>query len=188
MQTFWLDDTITYDGSQLRAHWILRACGIAGDALVAFRGPCAVVRDEIADLADVDGPGIAGADMLHFVWERFDDESLTAACLRQRLLTCIAAEAIAELCGVGPRREGDDLFFGDRKLSISIATRTPVSTLIHFALNVSTDGVPVPASSLGDAGVDPRRLARDVLARVEREQQSLDAARHVVRAKGEADR
>ena len=40
MKTQWLDQTIAYDGSQLRAHWILRATGLVGDGVVAFRGPC----------------------------------------------------------------------------------------------------------------------------------------------------
>ncbi len=184
MQSRYLDDTVAYDGSQLRAHWILRHCGIAGDAIVAFRGPCDVTLVEMADLADVDGPGIAGSDMLHFLAERFDD-SLATAMLRQRLLTCIAAETLREL-GVEVRRDGDDLYVGDGKLSISIATRSLVSTLIHFAMNVSSDGVPVRAAALQDLGVNPRALADRVLERVVAEESSLIAARAKVRAKGEA--
>ena len=48
--THWIDRRIAYDGSQLSAHWILAETGLAGDALVAFRGPCRVERAEIADL------------------------------------------------------------------------------------------------------------------------------------------
>ena len=186
MQTRWISEPIAYDGSQLRAHWILRRFGIAGDALVAFRGPCAVARDEIADLADIDGPGIAGAEMLHFLYERFDDGDLVRAILRQRLLSCIAAEAIEALGGTRPRRDGDDLFVGDGKLSISIATRSTVSTLIHFAVNVENVGTPVVTSALADLGIDPEALAREVLSRVDREEASLRAARAKVRARGES--
>ena len=38
MQTRWETETIDYDGSQLRAHWLLDRFGLVGDALVAFRG------------------------------------------------------------------------------------------------------------------------------------------------------
>ena len=190
MITRWIDRTTAYDGSQLRAHWILREFGIAGDALVAFRGPCRVRTDEMADLADVDGPGITGADMLHFVWERFDDGRLDTAILRQRLMSCIALEILRER--VDPavagrmRREGDDLFVGDGKLTISIATRSPVSTLLHFALNVTTEGTPVATASLQDLGVATDVLAQELLERVADEERGMREARSKVRAKGES--
>jgi len=186
LETRWVEEAIAYDGSQLRAHWILRRIGIEGEALVAFRGACAVARDEVADLADIDGPGIAGDDMVHFLWERFDDSGLDGAMLRQRLLTCIAAEALDELGAPPVRRDGDDLWIDDRKLSISIATRSLVSTLIHFAINVTTRGTPVPTSALADFGIEPAALAREVLERVLREERSIARARAKVRGKGEA--
>ena len=61
-----------------------------------------------------------------------------------------------------------------------------MSTLIHFAVNVRTDGVPVAAAALVDIGVEPRAFAEDVLARAEREEGSLRDARAKIRAKGEA--
>ena len=91
MLTRWIDETIAYDGSQLRAHWILSQCGLVGDALVAFRGPCRVTAVEMADLADLDGPGIAGADMVHFLWESFAEPGLLLAVHRQRLLAAQAS-------------------------------------------------------------------------------------------------
>jgi hypothetical protein len=187
MKTRWLDTRACYDGSQLRAHWILREAGLCGDALVAFRAPCRVTRAEMADLADLDGPGIAGDDMVHFVWEAFDEAPLSAAVVRQRLFACICREALEALGAAQPiRRDGDDLYVADRKLSISIATRSPVSTLIHFAVNVTTAGTPVPTASLADLGVDPRAFADEVLARAAVEHEGILAARAKVRAKGEA--
>ena len=185
MITRFVERRIRYDGAQLRAHWILRELGIAGDALVAFRGPCAVVDAEIADLADLGGPGIAGADMLHFVGERFDDVTLEAGILRQRLLSCIAAESLRAR-GAPVDRDGDDLWFDGRKLSISITTRSVVSAMTHFALNVTNDGTPVPTACLDELRVAPQDLAVDVLARVVAEEASIRAARAKVRAKGEA--
>ncbi len=185
MITHLSDDVIAYDGSQLRAHWLLRRFDVVGDAIVAFRGPCAVVLDEMADLADLDGPGIRGDDMLHFLMERFDDESLDCAVLRQRLLAAIAVEAL-QARGHDVKRDGDDLWFRSRKLSISIATRSLVSTLTHFAVNVSNEGTPVPTAALSELEVEPRSFATDVLQRFAAEERAMRIARAKVRSKGEA--
>lgn len=187
MKTTHLERPLCYDGSQLRSHWILTQTGLVGDALVAWRGPCRVVRDEIADLADLDGPGIRGDDMLHFVMERFDDGDLERAVLRQRLFVALARELVGVLAPLGTalRREGDDLFVGEGKLSISIATKTPCSTMIHFALNVTTAGTPVRTACLHDLGIDPRSFADRLLAMVVAEEASIHEARCKVRAKGE---
>lgn len=186
MKTLWIEERIAYDGSQLRAHWILARTGLCGDALVAFRGPCAVLGAEIADLADVDGPGIAGNDMVHFVWESFEHPDLLLAVHRQRLLSAQAAEVLRELspqCAV--RRDGDDLFVGTGKLSISIATVTPVSSMLHFAVNATPGGAPVHTSTLQQIGVDATVFAAKLLELVACEQSSIGLARAKVRAKGE---
>ena len=60
-------------------------------------------------------------------------------------------------------RKGNDLFLKGRKLSVSIATKTPVSVLLHAGFNVETEGVPVPASSLKEMGVDPLPFAAEIL-------------------------
>lgn len=187
MNTRWLDARIAYDGSQLAAHWILRTAGIVGDAIVGFVGPCEVVDAEMADLEDLGGPGIRGAEMVHFVMETFDDGDLERAVLRQRLLTAIVAEQLRERLdpSAALRRRGDDLFVGGRKLSISVATRSTVSTLLHMALNVDPTGAPVRAVGLGELGVDPQDLGAAVLDAVAREQESIREARCKVRAKGE---
>ena len=193
MHTRWLPTKIAYVGTQLRPHWILQATGLAGDALVAFRGPCRVARDEIADLADRDGPGIAGADMVHFVWETFDDGDLERAVLRQRLLAARARETLQRL-GRPARlvaqlvREGDDLWLARRKLSISVATKSMVSSLIHFAVNVGRRGAPVPICGLDDLGVAPVRFVRALLAACASEESSMAVARAKVRPREEGVR
>jgi uncharacterized protein len=185
MQTHWSDERITYDGSQLRAHWLLDRFGLVGDAAAAFRGPCAVRPDEIADLADVDGPGIAGNDMVHLVWECFTRPELLLAVHRQRLLAAQAADVLRRLGAAGVERSGDDLFVGEGKLSISIATVTPVSALIHFAINATQGGAPVHTASLDELGVAPDVFARELTTTVAAEQASIEHARAKVRAKGE---
>ncbi|MBK8977001.1 MAG: DUF366 family protein [Planctomycetes bacterium] len=179
-------ERIDYDGAALRAHWILARTGIVGDALVAFRGACRVSDAEMADLEDLGGPGIAGDDMLHFVMELFDDASLACGVLRQRLFTVVVAEQLAALGARAPlRRAGDDLWVGDRKLSISIATRSPVSSLLHFAVNVTVAGVPVPAAGIEELGVASDALAEAVLGAWRGECAGIARARAKVRAKGE---
>lgn len=185
-QSTWIAEPVDYDGSQLRAHWILERCGLVGDAIVGFRGSCNVKASEIADLADLDGPGIAGDDMVHFVWESFAAADLLLAVHRQRLLAAQAGEIVRELApGTVVRRDGDDLFLGDGKLSISIATATPVSCLIHFAVNVAPTGAPVAVAGLADLDIDPGAFGNTLLERVVTEQESIAAARAMVRPKGE---
>lgn len=83
------------------------------------------------------------------------------------------------------RRDGDDLFVGSGKLSISIATVTPVGSLIHFAVNATHGGAPVATSDLQALGVSPTVFAQALLARAAGEQSSILTARAKVRAKGE---
>jgi hypothetical protein len=195
MQTHWIDENLTYDGSQLTAHWILRRTGIADDAMVGWRGPCRVPIEQMADLEDLlAGDSIAGDDMLHFVIERFDrgiggiDETI----VRQRLLSAQAFELLVADPGLSAAqrdamtRKGDDLWVGDAKLSISIATVSPVSSLLHFALDVTSAGTPVPTIGLLDLGVDPRAFADRLFARVRDEERSMRGARVKVRARPEA--
>jgi len=164
MHTLLHSEPLAYTGHQLRSHWILDSFGLQGDAIVAFRGPCEVALSEMVDLADVAaGEAIEAVEMLHLIAEHFDRD-LQRAVLRQRLLICTLAEHLAMRPGVPPlRREGDDLFVGERKLTVSIATLSPVSALIHVGVNIDPTGAPVPAVGLAEWGVDADELAREVL-------------------------
>ena len=62
---------------------------------------------------------------------------------------------------------------------------TPVSSLIHFAVNATAGGAPVPTADLQQLGVDPVAFGREVLRRVVAEQASIADARAKVRPKGE---
>ncbi len=188
MHTLWIDRTIAYDGAALRPHWILEQTGLMGDALVAFAGPCEVQQEEMADLVDRRaGATIAAAAMVHFLWEEFSQPDLLLMVHRQRLLAAQAAECLRQLLPdlAGLRRDGDDLYVGDGKLSISVATVSPTSALLHFAVNARQGGAPVPIAALADLGVEARPFAELLLARCRDEQASIAAARATVRAKGE---
>lgn len=179
MQTHFTTGPITYTGKELRSHWILDNFSLRGDACAGFRGPCRVDLSEMVDKADVArGVGIEAREMLHFLCEFFDPD-LPKAVLRQRLLVAIAAEQLAGITHL--RRDGDDLYVGQRKLSVSIATVSPISSLIHFALNIDPAGAPVPAVGLYELGVDPEQFAHRLMAAFSEELESIDDARCKVR-------
>ena len=78
-------------------------------------------------------------------------------------------------------RRGDDLFCQDRKLSVSIATLSPVSSMIHLGLNISAKGAPVPAVGLEDLEVPVRPLAEAVLEAYAEANQSIPFMKSKVR-------
>lgn len=156
MQHLFVNEIIKYDGTQLASLWAFRRFGLQGDSIVSFQGPCQVELSEMVDLADVrDNAPIYSENMLHFIVEHFDQD-LEKAIVRQRLLIAIIKDAVVQFTGAAMRREGDDLYCENKKLSVSIATLTPVSTMIHTGLNILSDNVPVPAVGLTDLGLTDR--------------------------------
>ncbi|RJX22871.1 MAG: DUF366 family protein [Desulforudis sp.] len=144
-------EEITYDGTQLTSLWAFRRYRLQGNSIVSFRGPCRVDVEKLVDAQDtLDGAFIYSPDMLHFIVEHFDND-LEKAVYRQRLLVVLIRDVLKGMLGVGRiSRTGDDLYVEDRKLSVSIATVSPVSTLIHTGLNIDATGTPVPAVGLVD--------------------------------------
>lgn len=160
-----IDERLDYDGSQLRSQFAYRTAGIAGDSVVAFRGSCRVTKETMVDVEDlVDGARIEADDMLHFVAEEFGTP-LEPMVLEQRLFGRLAADLVAERSGAPVRVSGDDLFVGEGKLSISVATVSPVSALFHFGLNLQRAGTPVETAALGDLGVEWRPFCEELLER-----------------------
>ncbi|HGY89731.1 MAG TPA: DUF366 family protein [Planctomycetes bacterium] len=163
--TFLSDDRLTYDGTQLRSHWILETFGLRGDAIVGFEGPADVRDGHLVDLDDRSrGLFIAGAAMRHFIVESFGPD-LDRGVFLQRLLVLLVREILAEKGISDVRRSGDDLFVGDGKLTVSIATVSPVSCLVHLGVNVTSEGTPVRTANLTDLGLDPRGFAESLIAR-----------------------
>jgi hypothetical protein len=143
---------LTYTGRELRPHWGLERTGIYGSLLTAFIGPCEVKTDALVDMEDrLASDFIRAESMLHVIGEFFGT-SLEAGVLYQRLLMSWAERLLRE-AGLHIERRGDDLMVdGDRKLSVSIATATPVSVLIHWGINIDSTGAPVKAAGLGEHG------------------------------------
>jgi len=147
MKTKFIDKEIKYIGSQLAPHWIYKNFGVQGDSIVAFVGECDVKLTEMVDIEDViNNEPIYSKSMLSFISEQFG-VSLVEGVFRQRLLMCIIKELLEEN-GIFVTRKGDDLIINGGKLSVSIATKSITSVLIHTGLNILSEGAPVKASGL----------------------------------------
>jgi hypothetical protein len=175
-----LSETVPYTGRELRSGWVSERTGAHGDGAAAFIGPCRVETEDLVDLDDVRaGAHIESALMAHVLVEH-EDCPLQAAVLRQRLLVCILCEVLAEH-GVRTRREGDDVFVGDDKLTVSIAAPSTTSSVIHLGINIRPHGAPVPAVGLETLKVDARALLEELLGRYARELASCEHAEGKVR-------
>jgi hypothetical protein len=165
MKTRLLDDELTYTGAQLRSGWVAEATGLSGGAAAAFLGPCDVAPEHMVDREDLEaGARIASPRMLHLIIEH-PGVDLPNITLRQRLLMALAGEILnAHLGEPLLRRQGDDLYLRDRKLSVSVATTSPSSGLIHAGFNLRGEGAPVPAIGLEELGVAVREFAERLLA------------------------
>lgn len=147
MITKYIDEEIKYIGSQLAPHWIYKNFGLQGDAIVAFCGECEVKLTEMVDIEDViNNEPIYSKYMLSFITEQFN-VNLVEGVFRQRLLICIIKEEL-EKRGVFVVRNGDDLMINGAKLSVSIATKSHNSVLIHTGLNIDSTDAPVNACGL----------------------------------------
>jgi hypothetical protein len=177
-----IEEEIPYTGQELTSHWAFRRFDLLGDSLVAFTGPCDVPLDRMADLKDVkQNAPIHSTRMLHLIAEHFG-VGLETAVLRQRLLICILSEILnKELQERTIHRKGDDLYEGDAKLSVSIAVKSPVSSMIHVGMNVESRGTPVRTVGLNDLGVNPESLARTAMKRYQEEMEEIAEAQCKVR-------
>ena len=170
MKTKFIDEEIKYIGSQLAPHWIYKNFKIQGDAIVAFIGECEVKLTEMVDIEDViNNEPIYSKLMLSFISEQFGI-GLSEGVFRQRLLMCIIKELLEER-GVFVKRRGDDLIINDGKLSVSIATKSITSVLIHTGLNILSEGAPVKACGLkSELGIDDiKGFALEVMERYKEE-------------------
>lgn len=173
---------IAYNGSQLKSGWIKETFGITGDAAVAFIGACNVSPEFMVDLEDLAaGASIYSRKMLHFIIEH-PSCPLSEMVARQRLFISIIKDLLEESSsGLKLARFGDDLFDGPFKLTVSIATKGPASSLIHTGINVESTGTPVPTKGLKDYGIKPKLFASKVLRSYLNEIESIRRAIKKVR-------
>ena len=182
MHTKLIEKEIKYIGSQLAPHWIYKNFKLQGDAIVAFIGECEVALTEMVDIEDViNNEPIYSKSMLSFITEQFN-VNLVEGVFRQRLLICIIKELLEER-GIFVVRNGDDLMIYGKKLSVSIATKSTTSILIHTGLNIVSEGAPVKASGLtSELGItDINEFAREVMKRYSEELEDINLASTKVR-------
>lgn len=169
-----------YDGSQLVSLRNYLKFGMLGDSVLAWIGACNISVEHMVDGEDLlANAEIRGSEMLHFIIEKFDCDLLSAVSL-QRLFASVVKDEIAA-AGTVLRREGDDLYLEDRKLSISIATVSPMNALIHFAVNISNAGTPVKTLSLEDLKIEPKGFALHVMEKFSAEVGGIVEATQKVR-------
>lgn len=177
MKTEFIDKEIKYIGSQLAPHWIYKNFKIQGDAIIAFQGECEVKLTEMVDIEDViNNEPIYSKYMLSFITEQFGI-GLSEGVLRQRLLITIIKELLEER-GIFVIRNGDDLMIDGKKLSVSIATKSMTSVLIHTGLNILSEGAPISASGLtSELGItDTKTFALDVMKKYAEELDDIQYA------------
>lgn len=164
-----------YFGPELRPHFLLSELGIRGSALAAFMGPCRVETSHLVDWEDrLVSDRIEARWMVHFLGEFFG-VTLREGVLLQRLFITLLADTLRER-GIAVRRDGDDLFVSERKLSVSIVTASPVSCLLHAGINIDPSGAPVPAIGLKEIGIQPDAWVPEALERFQREWDGMDWA------------
>jgi hypothetical protein len=167
LATLYYGEDLDYTGSELAPHFIFKRFKVRDNAIVAFCGAANVSIEHMVDLEDVqnDKP-IYSPRMLHFLGEFFID-SLDQGILLQHLFVDQVYQWLWEnlsLRGNPPlSKRGNDLFYDGRKLSVSIATRSPVSVLMHMGINIRTEGTPVPTAGLAELDISPERFAGDIL-------------------------
>lgn len=176
-----LDVDTTYRGRELRSGWVMEHTGLSGDAAAVFFGPCDVATEDLVDIDDREaGAVIVSARMVHVIVEHPGCD-LAIAVLRQRMLVCILGEILTKR-GLSVRRDGDDIYHGDNKLTVSIAAPSRTSALIHLGINVDPAGAPVPATGLKALGLDEHQLATELMNRYAEELAGVAHAQTKVRS------
>lgn len=153
MKYKFLDKEQKYDGSQLHSHFGYEN-GVEGNSIVSFIGP-AEVKEHLVDCEDrLKNDFISSEQMMHFIIEIFD-VSLREMVVWQRLFIAQIVSYLKEKTYLpsysnieSVRRGGDDIFVNGKKLSVSIATLSPVSGLIHVGLNIKV-GEECPVNAIG---------------------------------------
>lgn len=168
-----------YSGLELHPGFLATRFGCSGDAAVLFPGSALVEGLALVDLEDrANQDRIVAIEMLHLIVER-KGVSLEQMVLLQRLLAALCVETLRELLPARAdsiRRSGDDVFVGDGKFSVSIATTGPVSALLHFAVNVDATGAPVTTSDLERLGIERSVFVEAFVRHFETEQRDIESA------------
>lgn len=178
MRYRFIKEEIAYTGEQLHSNFAYTTLGIVGDSIVAFAGFCDVKLKEMVDIEDLKaGKAIYSESMLHFIIEHYDTD-LEKTVLRQLVIADIVKDLVNEIKGkVIVKRVHSDLYDEDAKLSISVATVTPISSLIHFGINITSTNTPVKTKGLKDYNIDQYEFANLVMDRYTKENDKIYLSR-----------
>jgi len=188
-----------YFGDQLSGVFSYKTCRAYEDSLIAFRG-AADVKEKMVDYEDVlNDDCIKAKEMVHFIMT-IHGGSLREARLWQLMLMRQCYEAIdafktqsfskdAPNPGASLRTAGrlglcgDDIFFDDHKMSVSIATVSNNSKmLVHAGINIDDEGAPVKTFSLNKLDIFPNKFACTVLDKFAKEYTSVQKTLYKVLA------
>lgn len=182
MKTLFINKNFAYDGTQLHSLFAYLNYSLMGNSIVSWIGPCNISFDHMVDGEDLlQQSPIRSDEMLHFIVEIFD-ESLFSGVLLQRLFASICMDEISQRTGEKFTRDGDDIYWKDKKLSISIASQSIRSIMIHFAINTTNEGTPVPTCALSDFGISPEEFSKVILDKFQKEFLSVKEATWKVRS------
>ena len=181
MEKLFIKKEITYTGAELAPHWIYRNFNLRGDSIVCFKGKVNVDLSHMVDIEDViNNEPIKSDKMANFVIEIFNS-NLKETIFRQRLFISIIKEVLFDT-GYQVKRKGDDLFYNGKKLSVSIATKSTTSTLIHTGINLVSTGAPIEVSSIADMeNINEDDFIEEVMTRFCLEEQDIEFAKVKVR-------
>ena len=181
MEKLFIKKEITYTGSELAPHWIYRNFNLRGDSIVCFKGKVNVDLSHMVDIEDViNNEPIKSDKMANFIIEIFNS-NLKETIFRQRLFISIIKEVLFD-AGYQVKRKGDDLFYNGKKLSVSIATKSTTSTLIHTGINLVSTGAPIEVSSIADMeNINEDDFIEEVMTRFCLEEQDIEFAKVKVR-------
>lgn len=141
-----------YKGNELLPGWERLNYNIRGNSLIYWISPTDVSVEFMKDVDDVrENLSIKSDSMLHFVFTYYTSNDATWAVFAQRLLTKHIVEYVRTHLGSSVVRvDGNDVFIGGRKFSVSIAGVSSGLVKFHFGINVESKGAPIPVSSLSD--------------------------------------
>lgn len=180
MKYKFIENKINYNGSELKPLYSYVQHKLHGDSIVSFIGACDVDLEHMVDAEDfVVDAKIKSDEMLHFIVEMFN-QNLTTAVSLQRLLVAIAQNLLLEK-GNKLQRTGDDLYFAEKKLSVSIASCSAVSSQIHLGINIENTGTPVPTCALKDFSIEPVEFSKELMKRFSEEYVSIIEATQKVK-------